>query len=192
MPRQAERGLHFINTNPSSARPRSDLIHEIRSHAGRWRWQQVRRDEDADRDEYVDFDSELDQSHHPEHSYVTTTGAIAEENERLNAVELAPLTSDATAVVRMDPRRPTPFNASQSHAIGATNSRIKRQEEPSEESRIAHVSQNHLGYHPRRSTLSRNPHASILDPFHTSVPSPIPIEFISINNKYGNIAQFKS
>lgn len=48
MPRQRQRaaraqtGIHFIIADPSSSRERPDNLRIVRSHVGRWRWQQAK------------------------------------------------------------------------------------------------------------------------------------------------------
>lgn len=49
MPRQrqkstrAQTGIHFIIADPSSSRERPDNLRIVRSHVGRWRWQQAKQ-----------------------------------------------------------------------------------------------------------------------------------------------------
>lgn len=49
MPRQRQRskqaraGIHFIIADPSSSRERPDNLRIVRSHVGRWRWQQAKQ-----------------------------------------------------------------------------------------------------------------------------------------------------
>ena len=105
MPRQAERGLHFINTNPSSVKSRSDLIHEIRSHAGRWRWQQARQDEDEYRDGYLDSRGGPHRLDDSEYIHGSITEHATGGDETLRPVALRSLAPDVVSVETLGTRR---------------------------------------------------------------------------------------
>ncbi|KAK9851259.1 hypothetical protein MYU51_010997 [Penicillium brevicompactum] len=185
MPRQADRGLHFININPNSVQSRSELIHEVRSHAGRWRWQQLRQNGEQDGD--VNPEEEHHQPNLPENSDEGTM-AVNDDEEYPQTVNLLP---DAVSGVAWGSRHSDSVDRSQHGAHEVANIMLDHSGTSPWEGQVQHNPIRNTRYTQTSLTLKNNPNVSIFDPFQTAVPSPIPMEFTSANNKYGTIAQFE-
>ncbi|KAJ5366866.1 hypothetical protein N7541_000807 [Penicillium brevicompactum] len=185
MPRQADRGLHFININPNSVQSRSELIHEVRSHAGRWRWQQLRQNGEQDGD--VNPEEEHHQPNLPENSDEGTM-AVNDDEDYAQTVGLL---HDAVSGVAWGSRHSDSVDRSQHGAHEVANIMLDRSGTSLWEGQVQNNPIRNTRYTQTSLTLNNNPSVSIFDPFQTAVPSPIPMEFTSANNKYGTMAQFE-
>ncbi|KAL4868869.1 hypothetical protein BDV12DRAFT_208936 [Aspergillus spectabilis] len=147
MSRPPQTALHFIPFDPSTNTRRSEVIREVRSHAGRWTWEHTRQCRDQGK-----------------------CNAVEDEDDASNQATASSLTSN---VRNLSSTACKTDSASQDLSrVSGTASRP-----------VGHDTEKDQQHVPRHYQVE-NLDASIVDPFHTRVPSPIPLDAVDMNDKY--------
>jgi hypothetical protein len=186
MPRQrqksarAQAGIHFIIADPSSSRERPDNLRIVRSHVGRWRWQQAKKK--SQRESPPSSDTDHFPAGESSHDYRSSD---SETNERLAGDILGDTQTDTESYPFLVPESAVPgqtyFGQDLLDEDAFTFSNPESEmglpdhwDEPNAATDFDYGSSMCLsGVSP-----------SILDPFQTIGASPLSLDLVSRCNKY--------
>lgn len=188
MPRQRQRstqaraGIHFIIADPSSSRERPDNLRIVRSHVGRWRWQQAKQNLQGE----SQLASGADNVPSAKHSH--DDGSFEPD---LNEILADDLVTDLGTDIDL-----FPFLASES-VVSDEGSNYWRNAQDhdffaSSDQEWNGTAQQHIWTEQNAATdidlgssvCPRGISPNILDPFQTIETSPLPASLVSNANKY--------
>jgi hypothetical protein len=178
---QQRDNFHFISADPTANTDRSRTLHTIRSHAGRWSWQQVRKSqEDAEATDTPVIPERLNDDEDEEDSQITassTSTTISLTSRRTSAS--IPASSSVWRGSTSTGRRSRPAVSSDRDSAKA-NARVSEDSNPSLE----------LAVYEREATVPiENLGATALDPFTTFQDSSFLSSVVDSGNRYGRLCR---
>lgn len=177
---RAKAGIHFIIADPSSSRERPDNLRIVRSHVGRWRWQQAKQNLQQESPQTIGADKS---------STVGSTHYYRSSESKINELSTGEISgdleTDADIFPFLVPELVVPDESYHGHDLPDDDVFASSNQESHTAMPDIWVEQDGAGdvaLSPSMSLIGISP--EILDPFQTIGASPLSLSLVSNSNKY--------